>query len=146
MNGMFMGEYNHTIDPKGRVIIPSKYREILGEHFYVTKGFDHCLWVFSSDEWEEFSGKLTSLPVARKDIRKIVSFFMSGATEAETDKQGRILLPQNLREYASLDKDIVLVGVGRRAEIWNKDAWVEASTFDDVDELAESMGELGFEF
>ena len=140
----FMGEYNHSIDAKGRIIVPSKFREKLGEQFVVTKGLDGCLWVFSSAEWELFSEKLTSLPVARKDARNFSRFFLAGATEAETDKMGRILIPQVLRDYAGLTKDAVLIGAGSRVEIWNKEAWEAVSTFDNVDDLAEQMGEWGF--
>ncbi len=140
----FMGEYNHSIDAKGRVIVPSKFREKLGDRFIVTKGLDGCLWVFPSSEWEAFSEKLTSLPVARKDARNFTRFFMAGATEAETDKMGRILLPQVLRDYAKLDKEAVLIGTGSRVEIWNSDTWADISSFDNVDDLAEQMGEWGF--
>ena len=140
----FMGEYNHSIDAKGRVIVPSKFRGKLGDRFIVTKGLDGCLWVFPTSEWESFSEKLTSLPVARKDARNFTRFFMAGATEVETDKMGRILLPQVLRDYAKLDKEAVLIGTGSRVEIWNSDTWTNISSFDNVDDLAEQMGEWGF--
>ncbi len=143
-NRMFMGEYNHSIDAKGRVTVPSKFREALGERFTVTKGLDGCLWVFPASEWEEFSGKLAELPVARKDARNFSRFFLAGACEAETDKMGRILLPQVLRDYAGLEGEAVVIGAGSRVEIWNKAAWEDVSTFDDVNELAEHMGEWGF--
>ena len=139
-----MGEYNHSIDTKGRIIVPSKFRELLGERFVVTRGLDGCLWVLPTDEWDDFTGKLRSLPVANKDARKIVRLFMSGAMDAELDKQGRILLPQNLREYAKLEKDITMVGTGARIEIWDKKAWEESSTYDNVDDIAEHLGEWGF--
>ena len=142
---LFMGEYNHSIDAKGRVIVPSKFREKLGDQFVVTKGFDGCLWVFPNSEWEEFSGKLASLPVARKETRNITRFFLAGATEAQVDKMGRILIPQVLRDYAKLDAEAVLTGNGSKVEIWNKESWEQISNFDDVDELAEQMGELGFD-
>lgn len=141
---MFMGEYNHSIDTKGRVIVPAKFREQLGEHFVVTKGLDGCLWVFAEEEWEEFSGKLRELPVANKDARKFARFFLAGAADTETDKMGRILIPQVLRDYAKLEKDVALVGTGNRVEIWDKAAWENNSTFDDMDEIAEHMGEWGF--
>ena len=141
---MYMGEYNHSIDTKGRVIVPAKFREQLGEGFVATKGLDGCLWVFDTSEWEEFSGRLGQLPVANKDARKFARFFLAGAAEMETDKLGRILLPQVLRDYAKLEKDIVFVGAGRRVEIWDKAAWDTNSAFDDVDEIAEHMGEWGF--
>jgi len=140
----FMGEYNHSIDAKGRIIVPSKFRELLGERFVVTKGLDGCLWVFPSEEWESFSEKLRSLPVANKDARKFVRHFMAGAMDAELDKQGRILLPQNLRDFAELEKDITMVGTGARIEIWDKKAWEKGSTYDNMDDIAEHMGEWGF--
>ena len=102
-----MGEYIHSIDAKGRVIVPSKFRELLGDHFIVTVGLDGCLWVFSDEEWEEFSSKLRSLPVANETARKFARHFLSGADEAEPDKQGRILIPQKLRNFAKLEKDVV---------------------------------------
>lgn len=141
---MFMGEYNHSIDTKGRLIVPAKFREQLGETFVVTKGLDGCLWVFAPDEWEEFSEKLRSLPVANKEARKFARFFLAGAAEVETDKLGRILIPQVLRDYAALEKDVALVGTGNRVEIWAQDAWEENSTFDNMDDIAEHMGEWGF--
>jgi len=160
LNDLFKGEYNHSIDPKGRIIVPSKFRELLGDNFVVTKGLDGCLWVFPEKEWDDFSGKLHSLQTSRtdasyansdvhlssKDVRKMIRFFMGGATDAETDKQGRTLLPQALREYASLEKDIVLVGVSNRVEIWDKKKWEQNSTFDDIEMIAENMGEMGFGF
>ena len=141
---MFMGEYDHSIDAKGRVIIPAKFRDQLGESFVVTKGLDGCLWIFAADEWEKFSQKLRALPVANKDARKFARFFLAGASEAETDKTGRILLPQVLRDYAKLEKDVALVGTGNRIEIWDRNAWENNSTFDDMDKVAEHMGEWGF--
>ena len=144
MNTRFMGEYNHSIDAKGRVIVPSKFRELLGDHFVVTKGLDGCLWVFPDDEWAEFSGKIRSLPVANKEARTFARFFLAGAMDAETDKQGRILLPQVLRDYALLEKDVVLVGAASRVEIWDKKQWENNSTFDNMDDIAEHMGEWGF--
>lgn len=139
-----MGEHIHSIDTKGRVIIPSKFRELLGDHFIVTVGLDGCLWVFSDQEWEEFSSKLRSLPVANETARKFARHFLSGADEAEPDKQGRILIPQKLRTFAKLEKDVAVVGVGNRVEIWDKNAWENASSFDDMDDLAAHMGEWGF--
>ncbi len=141
---MFMGEYSHSIDAKGRVIVPSKFRELLGEEFVVTKGLDGCLFVFPKTEWKTFEEKLRSLPVANKEARKFSRFFLAGAAALEVDKQGRVLLPGVLREFAGLEKEVVLVGVSSRVEIWNKEAWEEANTFDDMDEIAEHMGEWGF--
>lgn len=140
---MFMGEYNHTIDAKGRLIIPSKFREILGDAFVVTKGLDGCLFVYDNEEWQHFEEKLRSLPITNKEARQFVRFFLAGATEAEVDKQGRILIPNVLREFAQLTKDVVLVGVGSRIEIWGRERFEDTATFDDMDEIAEHMAELG---
>ena len=122
---MFMGEYNHTIDAKGRLIIPSKFREILGDAFVVTKGLDGCLFVYDNEEWKRFEEKLRSLPITNKEARQFVRFFLAGATEAEVDKQGRILIPNVLREFAEITKDVVLVGVGSRIEIWSREHMAE---------------------
>ena len=115
-----MGEYLHTIDGKGRLIVPARFREALGERFIATKGLDHCLFVYPLDEWKVLEEKLRALPFTQPEARAFVRFFFSGATECELDKQGRILLPANLREYAQLDKDAVLVGVSSRVEIWSQ--------------------------
>lgn len=140
---MFMGEYNHTIDTKGRLIIPSKFREVLGDEFVVTKGLDGCLFVYDNQEWSAFEEKLKALPLMNKESRKFVRFFLAGAANVEVDKQGRILIPSVLREFAELDKDVVLVGVANRIEIWSKEKWEEASEYDDMEEIAEHMSELG---
>ena len=140
---MFMSEYNHTIDTKGRLIIPAKFREKLGEEFVVSKGMDGCLFVYANDDWNAFEQKLTSLPLINKEARQFARFFLAGAAEVELDKQGRILLPANLREFAGLDKDVVLVGVGSRVEIWSKERWTDNGDYDDMDEIAEHMAELG---
>ena len=143
---MFMGEYNHTIDAKGRLIVPAKFREILGDNFIVTKGLDGCLFVYPNDEWTRFEEKLKSLPLTNKNARQFTRFFLAGAAACEVDKQGRILLPKVLREFASLEKDVVLVGVASRIEIWSRERWDESmNTYDgDMDEVAENMESLGF--
>ena len=143
---MFMGEYNHTIDAKGRLIVPAKFREILGDNFIVTKGLDGCLFVYPNDEWTRFEEKLKSLPLTNKNARQFTRFFLAGAAACEVHKQGRILLPQVLREFASLEKDVVLVGVASRIEIWSRERWDESmNTYDgDMDEVAENMESLGF--
>ena len=142
---MFMGEYSHTIDTKGRLIIPSQFREELGETFVVTKGLDGCLFVFSDEEWKAFEIKLKSLPLTNKNARQFARFFVAGATPCELDKQGRILLPATLREFAGLEKDVVLTGMLNRIEIWSKEKWNENNSLDDVamDEIAEQMTDLG---
>jgi len=127
VTGMFMGEYLHTIDGKGRLFVPAKFREALGEKFIATKGLEHCLFVYPPAEWTALEERLRSLPFTQPDVRAFVRFFFSGATECEVDKQGRILLPANLREYAQLEKDVVFVGVSSRVEIWSQTLWAEYS-------------------
>ncbi len=141
---MFMGEYNHTIDTKSRLIIPSKFREILGDEFVVTKGLDGCLFVFDNTEWTAFEEKLQKLPsLTNPDVRKFVRFFMAGATAVEVDKQGRILIPTSLKDFAALEKDVVLIGVGSRMEIWSKERYEGTVSYDDMEEIAMHMSELG---
>ena len=142
---MFMGEYNHTVDAKGRLIVPSKFRDQLGDEFVVTKGLDGCLFVYTLDEWRKIEEKFRDITATSKDARKFARFFFSGAATCEVDKQGRILLPPVLREYADLQKDVVLAGVLSRVEIWSKDRWLE-NTYeeDEMDDIAEHMAELGF--
>ena len=140
---MFMGEYNHTIDAKGRLIIPAKFREVLGDEFVVTKGMDGCLFVFDNSEWQAFAEKLRSLPMIDKEVRQFTRFFLAGAASVEVDKQGRVLIPAVLREYASIEKEVVLAGVLNRIEIWDKERWMEQNSFDDMDEIAEHMEALG---
>jgi MraZ protein len=133
------------MDAKGRVIVPSRFREGLGEKFILTKGLDNCLFAYSSEEWLNLENKLKALPLANKDARAFIRFFFSGATECETDKQGRILIPSNLRDYAGLQKDIYIIGVSTRVEVWDKDRWEKYSSDDNVspDAIAEKMAELG---
>lgn len=142
---LFYGEYQHTIDPKGRVIVPSKFREGLGEKFIVTKGLDNCLFVYSSEEWSILEAKLRSLPFTDRNARAFVRFFFAGATECELDKQGRINIPQNLREYANFEKDILVVGVSNRVEIWDKQKWNDYVSDENIsaEDIAQNMTMLG---
>ncbi len=140
---MFMGEYNHTIDTKGRLIIPSKFREALGDTFVVTKGLDGCLFVYDNEEWSAFEEKLKALPITNKEARQFVRFFLAGAAEVEVDKQGRILVPNILREFAQISKDVVLIGVASRIEIWSKERFEGMAAYEDMDEIAEHMAQLG---
>lgn len=143
---MFMGEYQHNLDDKGRVIVPSKFREGLGDNFVMTRGLDHCLFVYPQPEWEILEAKLKSLPMTRADARSFVRFFFSGATECELDKQGRIVIPPLLRDYAHLEKDIVVLGVSNRVEIWSRDDW-EPYAHDAANsfvETAEKLVDLSF--
>lgn len=142
---MFMGEYNHTIDEKGRIIIPSKFRELLGDSFVVTQGLDGCLFVYANEEWEEFVEGLKKLP-GNKEARQLQRYFMAGAAQCEVDKQGRILIPQKLRVQAGLLKDVVFVGVLSKIEIWSKERWEENDGYDNMDEIAEHMSEFGLSF
>lgn len=142
---MFMGEYNHTIDTKGRIIVPSKFREALGDEFVVTGGLDGCLFVYPNDEWMEFIAQLKNLP-GSKEARQLQRYFLAGAASCEVDKQGRILIPNKLRESAALEKDIVFVGVLNKIEIWSKERWDSNNDYGDMDQIAEHMSELGLSF
>ena len=140
---MFMGEYNHTVDTKGRLIIPSRFRDELGDEFVVTRGLDGCLFVFPNHEWQAFEEKLKALPLTNKNARQFSRFFVAGASLCELDKQGRILLPATLREFAGLEKDVVLTGMLNRIEIWSKEKWLENNSCEDMDDIAEQMSDLG---
>ncbi len=140
---MLIGEYEHSLDTKGRLIMPAKLREDMGEKFIVTKGLDGCLFAFSQNEWLNFEQKLKSLPLSDKNARNFVRFFLSGATECELDKQGRFLISSNLREAAKLEKETIIIGVGTRLEIWNKDIWKSCDENISADEIAENMTMLG---
>ena len=140
---MFMGEYNHIIDAKGRLIIPARFRELLGEEFILTKGLDGCLSIYPMDAWEAFETKLRALPLTNKNARTFTRFFVAGATNCELDRQGRILVPQTLREFAGLEKEVVLTGNLDRIEIWSKEKWSENCNCDDMDSIAESMQDMG---
>ena len=142
---MLIGEYEHSLDAKGRLIMPSKLRESIGEKFIVTKGLDGCLFGFSKQEWTNFEEKLKTLPLTNKNARDFVRFFLSGATECEIDKQGRFLIVANLRQYASMEKDVVIIGVGTRIEIWDKKKWEEYNSEENIsaDAIAENMTLLG---
>ena len=142
---MLIGEYEHSLDVKGRLILPAKIREDMGDKFIVTKGLDGCLFGFSQNEWTNFEEKLKTLPLTNKNARDFVRFFLSGATECEIDKQGRFLITSNLREYATLGKDAIIIGVGTRIEIWNREKWKSYNSDENIsaDEIAENMTMLG---
>ncbi|ABS40950.1 mraZ protein [Clostridium botulinum F str. 230613] len=141
---MFIGEYNHGLDTKNRIIIPAKFREELGKNFVLTKGLDGCLYVYPKSQWEVLQKKLETLPLTNKNARAFVRFFFSGAHELELDKQGRTLIPQNLLEYGQIQKEIVSIGVSNRIEIWSKEKWEEYNNSNiDYDSIAEQMSELG---
>ncbi len=134
---MLIGEYQHNIDAKGRVIVPAKFREDLGEHFYVTKGLDGCLFVLSAAEWKRLQDKISAMPISKS--RGLQRFFFSGAAEVEPDKQGRILLPQHLREHAGLEKDVTVIGASSRAEIWDSARWNTFNSGLTEESIAEAM-------
>lgn len=142
---MLIGEYEHSLDAKGRLIMPAKIREDIGEKFIITKGLDGCLFGFSQNEWSNFEEKLKTLPLTNKNARDFVRFFLSGAIECEIDKQGRFLIAGNLREYANMEKEVVIIGVGTRIEIWNRDKWKTYNSDENIsaDEIAENMTMLG---
>lgn len=141
---MFIGEYNHAMDEKCRVTMPVKFREELGETFYITKGFDECLFVFASEEWENFRHKLDSNALKKKDYRKLQRFFIASANECNLDKQGRVLISTPLRDYAGIEKDLVVIGVSNRLEIWSKEKWDAYNSDEDFDlnEMAEQLDDL----
>lgn len=142
---MLMGEFEHSIDTKGRLIVPSKLREQLGDKFVVTRGLDGCLFGYPQTEWEKLEEKLDQMPLAKKDARSFVRFFYSAATECEIDKQGRINIPNTLRKHASLEKNCVIIGVSTRIEIWDKKRWDDFSeeTEENFDDIAETMIDFG---
>ena len=138
---MFMGEYHHTIDEKGRLIIPSKFREELGEKFIITRGIEKCLFVYSLSSWKNITDKLESLPFTKRDARQFVRFFLSGATTAEFDKHGRVNITSPLISYANLVKDCVVIGTGDRLEIWSQEDWDSFfdSAADNMSDIAENL-------
>jgi len=142
---MFMGEYHHNIDNKGRMIIPSKFRESLGDTFVLTRGLDQCLFGYPHSEWKLVEEKLKSLPLTKKDARSFTRFFFSGASECDLDKQGRINIASPLLSYAKLEKECVVIGVSNRIEIWSKEIWEEyfAESEESFSEIAENM--IGFD-
>ena len=139
---MLMGEYEHTLDPKGRVIFPAKLREDLGDNFIIAKGLDNCLFVYPPAQWQRLQDSINALPFSKASA--LQRFFFSGASEAISDKQGRVLIPANLRQYAGLDKDIIIVGASVRAEIWDKAKWLEQSARLTAETIENVMDDLGF--
>ncbi len=139
---MLTGEYQHNMDAKGRVTVPSKFREDLGEKFFICKGLDGCLFVLSSEQWESFVEKLSALPMSQ--AKGIQRYFFSGAEEVEPDKQGRILIPQTLREHAGLEKDVTVIGTAVRAEIWDRQRWSEYNGSQTDEGIEEMMTQLDF--
>jgi MraZ protein len=145
---MFRGRHEHTIDPKGRVSIPAKFREVLGKKYddrLVITNFDGCLVAYPYEEWILLEEKASSLSMVKKETRAFMRFFYSSAIECALDKQGRILIPQTLREYADLDKEVVLVGQLRKIEVWSKKRWSEEiiRAHENFDQISDVLSELG---
>lgn len=138
---MFLGEYQHGIDDKGRVIMPARFREQLGGTFIVTRGLDGCLFVYPLDEWVKLANEMQNLPLAKKDARAFSRLLFSGAAEVECDKQGRVSVPSVLRDYAGIEKDVVIVGISERIEIWAAETWSEVNNdlLGKFEELAEKL-------
>lgn len=138
---MFIGEYHHSLDEKGRIIIPAKFRQELGDAFIITRGIENCLFAYPTQSWEKIVEKLETLPFTKKDARQFMRFFLSGASEAEFDSQGRINIPSSLISYASLEKECVIIGTGERLEIWSKKSWDDffISAKDNMSDIAENL-------
>lgn len=144
---MFMGEYHHSIDEKGRMIIPAKFREALGTRFVITRGLDNCLFIYPQEEWANLEQKLKALPLMKSDARAFTRFFFSGATECELDKQGRVNIPSNLREHARMESNAVVIGVSNRVEVWSKEMWesYSQSSEESFNEIAEKLVDFNFD-
>ncbi|MBQ2945765.1 MAG: division/cell wall cluster transcriptional repressor MraZ [Clostridia bacterium] len=138
---MLIGEYYHSIDEKGRIMVPVKFRNDFAGKVYITRGLDKCLFVFGEREWNDLYERIKALKMS--DATPVIRFLWNGAAEAEFDKQGRILIPQNLREYAGLSKDAVFAGSATRAEIWDKEKWSEYEQTLKSDNIAEIMSKIG---
>ena len=142
---MFYGEYEHSIDRKGRLIIPSKFREVFKENyverFFVTRGLDSCLFVFTEDEWKKQESRFKSLSFTNSESRQFNRLYFSGACEVTCDRQGRILVPEYLKDFAKIKRDVVIVGVSNRMEIWSREAWQEffKNTKDSFEKIAENI-------
>jgi len=136
------GEYQHTLDAKGRLFIPAKLREQLGDSFVMTKGLDDCLFVYPQEAWEELEQKIRQLPMSKS--RSLQRFFLSSAADVTVDRQGRIVIPPVLRSYAKLERDVVVIGVGERAELWDARRWNAYTDDLDSESIAQAMEELGF--
>ncbi len=142
---MFIGEYQHNLDEKGRMAIPAKFRAKISEGAVITRGLDHCLFIYDRAEWDKLAEKLVNLPLTQANSRAFTRLMLSGAMDVEVDKQGRVLIPDYLREYAGLKKQTVVTGLYNRIEVWDSAAWKEykAKTESESDEIAEKLGELG---
>jgi MraZ protein len=141
----FLGEYQHSIDQKGRMAVPAKFRHELGEGAVVTRGIDTCLFIFPKGEWETFAKKLMQLPLSQSGARAFARLMLSGASDVDFDGQGRVLIPEHLRSYSKMDKKVVVTGLYNRIEVWDQDIWekYKNKTEQSSEEIAEKLGELG---
>ncbi len=146
MDVSFTGKYNHTLDAKGRIIVPARFKNSLGDVFQICIGMDGCLYIFTKDRWNEFVEELNRLPGTDMRARKLRRAMLANSSECEVDKQGRILINSDLRKAAALDKEAVFVGVGNKIELWDKDRFDEANDFSSIEEIAESLTEYGISF
>lgn len=145
---MFRGRFEHSLDAKGRVSIPSKFREVLTTNFderLIITNFDNCLWAYPTAEWQKIEDRVSALPQFKPEVKALQRVFISAATECPIDKQGRILIPQTLRDYAGIERDLVFVGMTKRIEIWSIERWgkVFTESQDDLSKMAEKLAELG---
>ncbi|HMN19244.1 MAG TPA: division/cell wall cluster transcriptional repressor MraZ [Candidatus Moranbacteria bacterium] len=142
---MFIGEYQHSIDPKKRLALPSKFRKELGKKVVVTRGLDKCLFVYPLSTWKELAEKLGTLPMGESGTRSFVRLMLAGATDVEIDAQGRVLLPEYLKEYAQLERNVTVAGLFNRLEIWDEEKWKQyrSKAEESTDEIAEQLGRLG---
>lgn len=142
---MFIGEYNHSVDPKKRLALPSKFRKELGKQVVVTRGLDKCLFVYPAKVWKELAEKLGTLPMGESTTRSFVRLMLAGAVDTEVDSQGRVLLPEYLKEYAGLDRNVTVAGLFNRLEIWDEEKWktYRNKAEENTDEIAEQLGKLG---
>ncbi len=142
---IFLGEYNHNIDTKQRVIVPSKFRDELGTSFVITKGYDECVFIYDLNEWEVLVNKVKALPKGDPSVRKFERFFIGGASILDVDSQGRVVIPKTIKEYAKIEKEVVFLGVSNRIELWSKELWDKYNDEENFvdDSLAEKMALLG---
>ena len=142
---MFIGEYTHTIDQKGRLAIPAKFRSAFQKGAVVTRGLDNCLFLYTLDEWKKLADKLVELPISKANTRAFARLMLAGAMDVELDKQGRLIVPEYLRSYSNIKKNVVITGLYNRLELWSEDVWdkYKKGTEKQSNDIAEALGELG---
>ena len=142
---MLIGEYTHNLDPKKRLSVPAKFRKELGDRAVLTRGLDGCLWLFPSGQWSQLAERIAALPMAQSDSRSFSRLLLSGATEVQFDNLGRILIPEYLKAYAGLRREVVVTGIHTRLEVWDKDVWTEykKKLEKNSDAIAQKLGDLG---